>query len=81
MGAMDKITHMFAFLLRQRHISERPAAVGRKRRVGDWEADLVHGTQDDSRHCLLTIVDRLTNYVVIWTLTAPRRQQRQKRDK
>jgi len=50
----------------KRHISERPPAVARKRRVGDWEADLVHGTQDDSRHCLLTIVDRLTNYVVIW---------------
>lgn len=50
----------------KRHISERPPAVARKRRVSDWEADLVHGTQDDLRHCLLTIVDRLTNYVVIW---------------
>jgi IS30 family transposase len=49
----------------KRHISERPLVVARKRRVGDWEADLVHGTQDDSRHCLLTINDRATGYVVI----------------
>jgi len=49
----------------KRHISERPLAVARKRRVGDWEADLVHGTQDDSRHCLLTINDRTTGYVII----------------
>ena len=31
----------------KRHISERPPAVARKRRVGDWEADLVHGTKDE----------------------------------
>jgi IS30 family transposase len=49
----------------KRHIRERPAVVARKRRVGDWEADLVHGTQDDSRHCLLTINDRLTGDLII----------------
>jgi IS30 family transposase len=49
----------------KRHISERPRVVERKRRVGDWEADLVHGTKDDSRHCLLTINDRMTNDVII----------------
>lgn len=49
----------------KRHISERPPVVARRRRVGDWEADLVHGTMDDSRHCLLTINDRATGYVVI----------------
>jgi IS30 family transposase len=49
----------------KRHISERPPVVARKRRVGDWEADLVHGSKDDSRHCLLTINDRATGYVVI----------------
>jgi transposase, IS30 family len=52
----------------KRHISERPRAVEKRRRVGDWEADLVHGTQDDSRHCLLTINDRATSYVVIWKI-------------
>lgn len=52
----------------KRHISERPAAVARRRRVGDWEADLVHGTQDDSRHCLLTINDRCTNYLIVWKI-------------
>lgn len=49
----------------KRHISIRPAVVTRKRRVGDWEADLVHGTKDDSRHCLLTINDRLTGDLII----------------
>ena len=52
----------------KRHISERPRAVERRRRVGDWEADLVHGTQDDSRHCLLTINDRATSYLVVWKI-------------
>jgi IS30 family transposase len=49
----------------KRHISIRPVVVARKRRIGDWEADLVHGTQDDSRHCLLTINDRLSGEVII----------------
>lgn len=49
----------------KRHISERPMIANKRRRVGDWEADLVHGSQDDSRHCLLTINDRATGYVVI----------------
>lgn len=56
----------------RRHISERPPVVARKRRVGDWEGDLVHGTQDDSRHCLLTLVDRASRFVIIWKLTTLR---------
>lgn len=52
----------------KRHISERPPIVSRKRRVGDWEADLVHGSKNDSRHCLLTINDRATNFLIIWKL-------------
>ncbi len=54
----------------KRHISERPRIVERRRRVGDWEADLVHGTQDDSRHCLLTLNDRATGFCIIRKLTA-----------
>lgn len=52
----------------KRHISERPAIVEKRLRVGDWEGDLVHGTQDDSRHALLTLVDRATGFGVIWKI-------------
>lgn len=50
---------------KKRHISERPTIVAKRQRVGDWEGDLVHGTKDDSRHCLLTINDRASGYVII----------------
>lgn len=49
----------------KRHISERPALVEKRERVGDWEADLVHGTQDDSHHSLLTLNDRATGFCII----------------
>jgi transposase, IS30 family len=52
----------------KRHISERPLIVEKRRRVGDWEADLVHGTQDDSRHCLLTLNDRASGFCIIWKI-------------
>jgi transposase, IS30 family len=42
----------------KRHITERPKNVEKRSRAGDWEGDLVHGTQDDSRHAFLTLVDR-----------------------
>lgn len=54
----------------KRHISERPRSVQKRDRVGDWEADLVHGTQDDSRHCLLTLNDRATGFCIIRKITA-----------
>jgi len=50
----------------KRHISERPKVVERRRRTGDWEGDLVHGSKDDSRHALLTLVDRATGLNVVW---------------
>lgn len=46
----------------KRHISERPLFVEKRDRVGNWEADLVHGTRDDSRQCILTIVERATGF-------------------
>jgi transposase, IS30 family len=46
----------------KRHISERPAIVEKRRRAGDWEGDLGHGTKDDSRHVLLTLVDRASGF-------------------
>jgi IS30 family transposase len=53
----------------KRHISERPAIVRRRLRVGDWEADLVHGTRDDSRHALLTLNDRASGFCIIRKVT------------
>lgn len=50
----------------KRHISERPPVVEKRRRVGDWEADLVHGSKDDSRHCLLSLNDRASGHCVVW---------------
>lgn len=54
----------------KRHITERPQIVAVRTRVGDWEADLVHGTQDDSQHCLLTLNDRTTGFCIIRKLTS-----------
>jgi IS30 family transposase len=54
----------------KRHISTRPALVEKRDRVGDWEADLVHGTQDDSHHSLLTLNDRATGFCIIRKLSS-----------
>ena len=48
----------------RRHISDRPRIVDRRLRVGDWEADLVHGIRDDSRHCILTLNERMTGFAI-----------------
>jgi IS30 family transposase len=56
----------------KRHISQRPRIVQKRLRVGDWEADLVHGTQDDSRHCILTINERKSGLVIGRKLTSIR---------
>jgi transposase, IS30 family len=53
----------------KRHISERPFIVRKRARTGDWEGDLVHGNKDDSRHSLLTLVDRATGTGVVWKLS------------
>ncbi|MDE2071416.1 MAG: IS30 family transposase [Patescibacteria group bacterium] len=53
----------------KRHISARPRIVEKRMRVGDWEADLVHGTRDDSRHSLLTINERASGFVIVRKLT------------
>lgn len=49
----------------KRHIRERPALIKKRRRAGDWEGDLVHGCKDDSRHALLTLVDRASGHGVV----------------
>lgn len=42
----------------KRHISERPAAVERRRQAGHWEMDTVSGS--GSKHCIVTLVERAT---------------------
>jgi transposase, IS30 family len=52
----------------KRHISERPVAAEQRSEIGHWEIDTVIG--NGSRHCLVTVVDRKTGYVVIGKLRA-----------
>lgn len=51
----------------KRHISERPAAVESREEVGHWEIDTVLGS---TRHCIVTLVERATGYVMIGKLKA-----------
>jgi IS30 family transposase len=60
-------------LVGKRHISERPAAVERRRQIGHWEGDTVMGA--DMRHCVLTLVERVTGYVIIKKLVARNKEQ------
>lgn len=55
-------------LVGKRHISERPAEVELRQRVGDIEGDTVIGA--DLKHCLLTLVDRATGLLVIKKLAS-----------
>jgi IS30 family transposase len=52
----------------KRLISERPPGAENRSRVGHLEADTVLGSGD--RHCVLTLVDRRTGYVMIGKLEA-----------
>ena len=49
----------------KRHISERPPAVERRQEIGHWEMDTVSGTD---RHCVVTMVERVTGCVLIGKL-------------
>ena len=50
----------------KRHITERPRAVEHRRQIGHWEMDTVLGTGD--RHCIVTLVERVTGAVLIGKL-------------
>ena len=52
----------------KRHISERSLATEQRSEIGHWEIDTVIGK--GSRHCLVTVVERKTGYVVIGKLRA-----------
>ncbi len=60
-------------LLGKRHISERPAHIELRRQLGHWEGDTVMGS--DMRHCVLTLVERVSGYVVIKKLSARNKEQ------
>jgi IS30 family transposase len=51
----------------KRHITERPPGAENRSRVGHLEGDTVVGTD---RHCILTLVDRKTGFVLIGKLSA-----------
>ena len=53
----------------KRSIRERPAVVEARSRIGDWEADTLLGSTGDS-HCLLSLVERKTGYLVLGKLRA-----------
>src|SRR6266550_6443246 len=47
----------------KRSIAERPIEVERREHIGHWEGDTVMGR--DLRHCVLTLVERKTDYAII----------------
>jgi IS30 family transposase len=49
----------------KRHISERPTAVEKRRTIGHWEIDTVHGSGRDS---VATLVERVSGYTLIGKL-------------
>jgi IS30 family transposase len=53
----------------KRGIAERPAIVAARSRIGDWEADTLLGALSDA-HCLLSLVERKTGYLVLGKLRA-----------
>jgi IS30 family transposase len=61
----------------KRHISERPAAVETRSQLGHWEIDTVMGA--GSKHCIVSLVERKSGYVVIGKLKARTQQQLRKR--
>jgi IS30 family transposase len=50
----------------KRHISERPAAVERRRQLGHWEIDTVIGS--GTKDCIVSLVERTTGLIYIGKL-------------
>lgn len=59
-------------LLGKPHISERPAAVERRRQLGHWEGDTVMGR--GATHCLVTLVERVSGLAIIKKVAARTKQ-------
>ena len=60
-------------LLGKKHISQRPEQAQARTEIGHWEGDTVMGS--DQRHCVLTMVERVTGYVQIRKLSARTKEQ------
>ena len=52
----------------KRHVSERPPGAENRSRFGHWEIDTIIGAND--QHCIATMVDRKSKYVMIGKLRA-----------
>ena len=50
----------------KRHITQRPQIATSRKRIGDWEIDLVMGRSD--KDCILTLVDRKSGFTKIYKL-------------
>jgi IS30 family transposase len=61
----------------KRNISERPATVETRRFIGHWEIDTVMGKGD--KHCIVTMVERKTGYLVIGKLLCRTTEELNKR--
>jgi IS30 family transposase len=57
-------------------IESRPKKVEAKQRIGDWEIDLIIGKEH--KGALLTLVDRMTSFTLIQTVTSKRAEEVQK---
>lgn len=57
----------------KRHISERPASVQARCQIGHWEIDTVIGK--GSQHCIVSLVERKTGYVLIGKLESRTMEQ------
>jgi transposase, IS30 family len=57
----------------KRYVSERPTYINNRSEVGHWEGDTVIGS--DRRHCIVTLVERKTGFVIIKKITARTAEQ------
>lgn len=57
----------------KRHISERPRAAELRTEVGHWEIDTIIGK--GSRHCLVSVVERKTGFLLLGKLKARTKEQ------
>lgn len=61
----------------KRHISDRPSSVEQRCSIGHWEIDTVLGK--GSNHCIVSLVERKTGFVLIGKLKARTKEQTARR--
>jgi transposase, IS30 family len=62
----------------KRMISERPAAIERRKQIGHWEIDTVMGRYG-TKPCIVTLVERKTGYLMIGKLSARTKDEANRR--